>query len=83
MIQKGAGEERGRAQAIEAKAFAKLALSSVAFNLVGLFLNDQVVKKKPASMKSRRSPLSKRPCWVRALWAAVSLIRVPLKARRF
>ncbi len=32
VIQKGAGEERGRAQAIEAKAFAKLALSSVAFN---------------------------------------------------
>ncbi|RDB44052.1 fatty acid oxidation complex subunit alpha FadB [Halomonas sp. DQ26W] len=46
VIQKGAGEERGRAQAIEAKAFAKLALSDVAFNLVGLFLNDQVVKKK-------------------------------------
>ncbi len=46
VIQKGAGEERARAQAIEAKAFAKLALSEVAFNLVGLFLNDQVVKKK-------------------------------------
>ncbi|SDK62592.1 fatty acid oxidation complex subunit alpha FadB [Billgrantia gudaonensis] len=46
VIQKGAGEQRARAQAIEAKAFAKLALSDVAFNLVGLFLNDQVVKKK-------------------------------------
>ncbi|HBN58852.1 MAG TPA: fatty acid oxidation complex subunit alpha FadB, partial [Halomonas sp.] len=46
VIQKGAGETRARAQAIEAKSFAKLALSSVAFNLVGLFINDQVVKKK-------------------------------------
>ncbi|MCE8014479.1 fatty acid oxidation complex subunit alpha FadB [Halomonas sp. MCCC 1A17488] len=46
VIQKGAGEERARAQAIEAKAFAKLALTDVCYNLVGLFLNDQVVKKK-------------------------------------
>ncbi|MGJ7458614.1 fatty acid oxidation complex subunit alpha FadB [Halomonas sp. RA08-2] len=46
VIQKGAGEERARAQAIEAKAFAKLAMTEVAFNLVGLFMNDQVVKKK-------------------------------------
>ncbi|WP_111414709.1 fatty acid oxidation complex subunit alpha FadB [Billgrantia lactosivorans] len=46
VIQKGAGEERARAQAIEAKAFAKLALTEVCYNLVGLFLNDQVVKKK-------------------------------------
>ncbi|MDX5378637.1 MAG: fatty acid oxidation complex subunit alpha FadB [Halomonas sp.] len=46
VIQKGAGEERARAQAIEAKAFAKLAMTDVCYNLVGLFLNDQVVKKK-------------------------------------
>ncbi|NIC07338.1 fatty acid oxidation complex subunit alpha FadB [Billgrantia bachuensis] len=46
VIQKGAGEERARAQSIEAKAFAKLALTDVCYNLVGLFLNDQVVKKK-------------------------------------
>ncbi len=46
VIQKGAGEERARAQRIEAQSFAKLALSDVAFNLVGLFMNDQVVKKK-------------------------------------
>ncbi|PXX99729.1 fatty acid oxidation complex subunit alpha FadB [Halomonas sp. LBP4] len=46
VIQKGAGEARGRAQAIEAKAFAKLALTEVCYNLVGLFLNDQLVKKK-------------------------------------
>ncbi len=46
VIQKGAGEERARAQAIEAKAFAKLAMTDVCYNLVGLFLNDQVVKRK-------------------------------------
>ena len=49
VIQKGAGEERARAQRIEAQSFAKLALSDVAFNLVGLFMNDQVVKKKAGS----------------------------------
>ncbi|MBB3232877.1 fatty acid oxidation complex subunit alpha FadB [Halomonas stenophila] len=49
VIQKGAGEERARAQAIEAKAFGKLALTDVCYNLVGLFLNDQVVKKKGAA----------------------------------
>ncbi|WP_148255122.1 fatty acid oxidation complex subunit alpha FadB [Aidingimonas lacisalsi] len=46
VIQKGAGESRERAQAIEAKAFAKLALTDVCYNLVGLFLNDQAVKKQ-------------------------------------
>src|SRR5690606_6251752 len=44
--QKGAGEGRERAQAIEAKSFGKLTQTDVCFNLVGLFMNDQVVKKK-------------------------------------
>ncbi|WP_373183215.1 fatty acid oxidation complex subunit alpha FadB [Halomonas campaniensis] len=57
VIQKGAGEERARAQAIEAKAFAKLALSDVAYNLVGLFLNDQVVKKKGARFEKQARPV--------------------------
>ncbi|AMD02128.1 fatty acid oxidation complex subunit alpha FadB [Halomonas chromatireducens] len=57
VIQKGAGEERGRAQAIEAKAFAKLALSDIAFNLVGLFLNDQVVKKKASKYEKQARPV--------------------------
>jgi len=46
VIQKGAGEGRERAQAIEAQAFAKLAKTDVCYNLVGLFINDQAVKKK-------------------------------------
>jgi 3-hydroxyacyl-CoA dehydrogenase/enoyl-CoA hydratase/3-hydroxybutyryl-CoA epimerase/enoyl-CoA isomerase len=46
VIQKGAGEGRERAQTIEAQAFAKLAKTEVCYNLVGLFMNDQAVKKK-------------------------------------
>ncbi|CAM3493922.1 fatty acid oxidation complex subunit alpha FadB [Halomonas lysinitropha] len=57
VIQKGAGESRARAQAIEAKAFAKLALSDVAFNLVGLFMNDQVVKKKGGQYEKQARPV--------------------------
>ncbi|MDY7116048.1 fatty acid oxidation complex subunit alpha FadB [Halomonas sp. SSL-5] len=57
VIQKGAGEERARAQAIEAKAFAKLAMTDVAFNLVGLFMNDQVVKKKGGRYEKQARPV--------------------------
>ncbi len=44
-IQKHANFERDQAVAIEAKGFAKLAKTSVAKNLIGLFLNDQAIKK--------------------------------------
>ncbi|RTQ98350.1 fatty acid oxidation complex subunit alpha FadB [Halomonas nitroreducens] len=57
VVQKGAGEERARAQAIEAKAFGKLALSDVCYNLVGLFLNDQVVKKKGAGYEKQATAI--------------------------
>ena len=57
VIQKGAGEERARAQAIESKAFVKLAMGEVAFNLVGLFMNDQVVKKKGGSYEKLARPV--------------------------
>ncbi|WP_043532472.1 fatty acid oxidation complex subunit alpha FadB [Litchfieldella xinjiangensis] len=53
VIQKGAGEGRARAQAIESKGFAKLAKTDVCFNLVGLFLNDQVVKKKAGQYEKK------------------------------
>ncbi|MDH2299265.1 fatty acid oxidation complex subunit alpha FadB [Cobetia sp. 29-18-1] len=55
VIQKGAGESRERAQAIEAKTFARMALTDVAFNLVGLFMNDQVVKKKAKGYEKQAS----------------------------
>jgi 3-hydroxyacyl-CoA dehydrogenase / enoyl-CoA hydratase / 3-hydroxybutyryl-CoA epimerase / enoyl-CoA isomerase len=57
VIQKGAGESRGRAQAIEAKAFARLALTDVCYNLVGLFLNDQVVKKRGSRYEKQARPV--------------------------
>ena len=56
-IQKGAGEERARAQAIETKAFGKLAMTDVAYNLVGLFMNDQVVKKKGSKFEKQARPV--------------------------
>ncbi|MDW5376766.1 fatty acid oxidation complex subunit alpha FadB [Halomonas sp. HP20-15] len=58
VIQKGAGEGRERAQAIEAKAFAKLAMTDVCFNLVGLFLNDQLVKKKGSQYEKQSAPVN-------------------------
>ena len=59
VIQKGAGENRERAQAIEAKAFAKLALTDVCYNLVGLFLNDQLVKKKGSQYERKAAPVNR------------------------
>ena len=44
-MQKHAGFERDKALAIEAKGFAKMAKTAVAKNLIGLFLNDQQIKK--------------------------------------
>lgn len=55
VIQKGAGEDRARAQAIESQAFGKLAMTDVSFNLVGLFMNDQVVKKR-AGQYEKQAP---------------------------
>ncbi|WP_189442589.1 fatty acid oxidation complex subunit alpha FadB [Salinicola rhizosphaerae] len=57
VIQKGAGEGRERAQAIEARAFAKLAKTDVCYNLVGLFLNDQAVKKKAKGYAREVDPI--------------------------
>ncbi|MHA7878193.1 MAG: fatty acid oxidation complex subunit alpha FadB [Saccharospirillum sp.] len=44
-IQKHANFDRDEAIAIEAKGFAKMAKTPVAQNLIGLFLNDQKIKK--------------------------------------
>ena len=45
-IQKAANHGRDKALEIEAKGFAKLAKTSVAESLIGLFLNDQELKRK-------------------------------------
>lgn len=59
VIQKGATADREKAQHIEAKAFAKMAMTDVAFNLVGLFMNDQVVKKKASQYEQLAQPVEK------------------------
>ncbi|MDR3416206.1 MAG: fatty acid oxidation complex subunit alpha FadB [Nevskia sp.] len=45
-IQKAAGKKRDEALVIEAQAFAKIAKTQAADSLIGLFLNDQLLKKK-------------------------------------
>lgn len=57
-IQKHANFDRDKAIAIEAKGFAKLAKTSVAKNLIGLFLNDQVIKKIAKSHAKAASEIS-------------------------
>ncbi|MGS2743963.1 fatty acid oxidation complex subunit alpha FadB [Halomonas sp. LS-001] len=57
VIQKGAGEGRERAQQIEANTFARMALTDVAFNLVGLFMSDQLVKKKGSGYEKQSQPV--------------------------
>jgi 3-hydroxyacyl-CoA dehydrogenase/enoyl-CoA hydratase/3-hydroxybutyryl-CoA epimerase/enoyl-CoA isomerase len=59
VIQKGAGEERSRAQAIEASAFARLATTDVCHNLVGLFLNDQKVKRRVGKYEKQARPIER------------------------
>lgn len=58
-IQKGAGEGRAKAQKAEAKGFARMARTPVASSLVGLFLNDQLLKKKSAAYEKDAQPVQK------------------------
>ena len=46
IIERGASQGRDGALKAEAKGFAKLAKTTVADSLIGLFLNDQLIKKK-------------------------------------
>lgn len=45
-MERAAGKGRDKALLIEAKGFAKVATTTVAQSLIGLFLNDQLIKKK-------------------------------------
>ncbi|WP_020409422.1 fatty acid oxidation complex subunit alpha FadB [Hahella ganghwensis] len=51
VMQKHAGMTRDKALEVEAKGFAKMAKTSVAASLVGLFLNDQELKKKAKELE--------------------------------
>lgn len=54
-IQKHAAMERDKALAVEAEGFVKVAKSDVCRNLVGLFLNDQLIKKSAAALAPKAS----------------------------
>lgn len=58
-IQKHANFDRDEAIAIEAKGFAKMAKTPVAQNLIGLFLNDQKIKKIAKDHVKLAKPVSK------------------------
>ncbi len=58
-IQKGATAGRDKAQEVEAKTFAKMAKTEVCFNLVGLFLSDQLIKKKASAYEKQVKPVAK------------------------
>ncbi|PCJ46160.1 MAG: fatty acid oxidation complex subunit alpha FadB [Moraxellaceae bacterium] len=56
-MQAAAGMKRDQALEIEAKAFAKLSKTSVAEALVGLFLNDQALKKTASKWEKQASDI--------------------------
>jgi 3-hydroxyacyl-CoA dehydrogenase/enoyl-CoA hydratase/3-hydroxybutyryl-CoA epimerase/enoyl-CoA isomerase len=69
---------------VEAKNFAKAAVTPQANALVGLFMADQAVKKASKKHESKGSTkkLNKPRYWVPASWVAVSLTKPPAKAHR-
>ncbi|MCY0966487.1 fatty acid oxidation complex subunit alpha FadB [Parathalassolituus penaei] len=58
-MQKHASMERDKAIAVEAKNFAQLAKSSECESLVGLFLNDQLLKKKAKGWEKQARAINK------------------------
>ncbi|MFC3606518.1 fatty acid oxidation complex subunit alpha FadB [Stutzerimonas tarimensis] len=56
-MQKAAGMARDKALAVEAEGFARLARSPVAACLVGLFLNDQALKRKARELERAALPI--------------------------
>lgn len=58
-MQKHAGMTRDKAIEVEAKGFAKMAKTSVAASLVGLFLNDQFLKAKAKKMEPLAADVKK------------------------
>lgn len=59
VIQKHAGMTRDKAIEVEAKGFAKMAKTSVAESLIGLFLNDQYLKGKAKKLEPKARPVKK------------------------
>ncbi|WP_416397894.1 fatty acid oxidation complex subunit alpha FadB [Allohahella sp. A8] len=59
VMQKHAGMNRDKAIEVEAKGFAKMAKTPVAAALVGLFLNDQELKKKAKAYDKQALPVKR------------------------
>ncbi|MBA53290.1 MAG: fatty acid oxidation complex subunit alpha FadB [Pseudomonadales bacterium] len=57
VMQQHAGMTRDKALEIEAKGFAKVATTSVANAMIGLFLNDQVLKKIASKWEKQAKPV--------------------------
>ncbi|MFT6915359.1 MAG: 3-hydroxyacyl-CoA dehydrogenase/enoyl-CoA hydratase/3-hydroxybutyryl-CoA epimerase [Motiliproteus sp.] len=57
VMQKHAGMKRDKALEVEAQAFVKMAKTEVCANLVGLFLNDQQIKKVAAKHAKKALPV--------------------------
>ncbi|WP_211828842.1 fatty acid oxidation complex subunit alpha FadB [Kistimonas asteriae] len=57
VMQKHAGKKRDQAIEIEAKGFVKMAKTPVAGNLIGLFLNDQALKKTAKAYEKQAKPV--------------------------
>ena len=57
-MQKHAGMKRDQALQVEAKGFAKMAKTPVATSLIGLFLNDQALKKTVGKWEKQAQPIS-------------------------
>lgn len=58
VMQQHAGMKRDQALEVEAKGFAKVAKTPVATSLVGLFLNDQVLKKIAGKWEKQSKPIN-------------------------
>ncbi|MBB5320379.1 fatty acid oxidation complex subunit alpha FadB [Marinobacter oulmenensis] len=58
VMQKHAGLTRDKAVEVEAKGFAKMAKTNVAACLVGLFLNDQALKKKASAWEKEAADVN-------------------------
>ncbi len=57
-MQQHAGMKRDQALEVEAKGFAKIAKTSVATALVGIFLNDQALKKTASKWEKQAKPVA-------------------------
>jgi 3-hydroxyacyl-CoA dehydrogenase/enoyl-CoA hydratase/3-hydroxybutyryl-CoA epimerase/enoyl-CoA isomerase len=57
-MQQHAGMKRDQALEVEAKGFAKVAKTAVATSLVGIFLNDQVLKKVAGKWEKQARPIN-------------------------